>query len=444
MAALQTVTDVSLVPDSLLSAQCMKPALCTGKSQESVQNQHLQQAQCIGDALRSKLKELEGCTTGDIQALFEIIDALQATLSAALACTTSPPTVADSACSETSEGSDAPSSNPADADPLSFLAHGGCQVTASSVGANAGLLFPGWGSEYVLMLSDCRSLPGVVRMLAKANNILGCNILEICLKGPGARLADPRYSQPALFIAGLAAFEKLHRQDKELAESFRAVTGFGIGVYTALCVAGVISFEDGLSLARTIGEVAAASAVPSHGFVTIMGLPKSVVSGLCARAARMAGGSALCEVVLDLTPICKGCAGTAEAISHLRNLAKRAGAHWVRQESRHGALHTRLMKSHQEKVGEALREVLPRMSPPRCECYSVLTGLPMGPGTSPAEIVRDLTEFWTRPVSYEVVVKNMIKDGVTQFFELGPQTRWKDIMAFIDNNACKTMRNIQV
>ncbi|KDD73370.1 hypothetical protein H632_c2247p0, partial [Helicosporidium sp. ATCC 50920] len=66
-------------------------------------------------------------------------------------------------------------------------------------------LFPGQGSQAVGMLKESASIPAVQAMLATAEKVLGYDLLALCQSGPREKLDDTRYSQPALFVAGLAA-----------------------------------------------------------------------------------------------------------------------------------------------------------------------------------------------------------------------------------------------
>jgi len=49
-----------------------------------------------------------------------------------------------------------------------------------------GLIFPGEGSQYVGMLKDVKDLPKVARMLDEAKEILGFDLLDVCINGPDA------------------------------------------------------------------------------------------------------------------------------------------------------------------------------------------------------------------------------------------------------------------
>ena len=83
-------------------------------------------------------------------------------------------------------------------------------------------------------------------MLAKAHTILGYDLLELCQTGPKEKLDDTAYAQPALYVAGLAAVEKLRLESPDTVASCSACAGLSLGEYCALAFAGVISFEEGL------------------------------------------------------------------------------------------------------------------------------------------------------------------------------------------------------
>ena len=70
------------------------------------------------------------------------------------------------------------------------------------------ILFPGQGSQYVGMTAHLTKLPSVMRLFETASEILGYDLLEMCLNGPKAELDRTVHCQPAVFVASLAALEK--------------------------------------------------------------------------------------------------------------------------------------------------------------------------------------------------------------------------------------------
>ena len=98
------------------------------------------------------------------------------------------------------------------------------------------------------MAQDSKDLPAVKAMLEKAKAILGYDLLEVCLAGPKDKLDDTTVAQPALFVAGLAAVERLRSTDPGTVEACSATAGLSLGEYCALVFSGAMSFEDGLKV----------------------------------------------------------------------------------------------------------------------------------------------------------------------------------------------------
>lgn len=68
-------------------------------------------------------------------------------------------------------------------------------------------------------------LPAVQTMLEQAEAVLGYNLLKLCLEGPKEKLDDTVYSQPALYVAGLAAVERLREEDPAAVSKCSATAG---------------------------------------------------------------------------------------------------------------------------------------------------------------------------------------------------------------------------
>lgn len=99
-------------------------------------------------------------------------------------------------------------------------------------------------------MQESKDLPAVKQMLEKAKAILGYDLLEICLNGPKDKLDDTSIAQPALFVAGLAAVERLRSIDPKVVDGCSAAAGLSLGEYCALVFAGAMSFEDGLKVCQ--------------------------------------------------------------------------------------------------------------------------------------------------------------------------------------------------
>jgi len=309
-----------------------------------------------------------------------------------------------------------------------------------------GLLFPGQGSQYVKMLAEVKDIPAVAEMLEKSKAILEWDVLDLCLNGPEERLAETRYTQAAMFIGGLAGLEKLRAEREEAVSQCQVMAGLSLGEYTALCAAGVFTFEDALSLVKLRGEAMqeAAEVGPKGLMLSVAGLDQATLEKLCKDAMKKEGKGAVCQVANSLFPKGFACAGTEKAIKHLEETAMTAGALQAKVLKTSGAFHTSLMQPAATKLGEKLDEIRPRMSPPSVAVYANATASKIAPGTNPDVIVALLKRQLTSSVLWEASVKAMIADGVKEFYEVGPMKQLSAMMKRIDPSVWKSTKNIAV
>src|SRR5437588_12547382 len=97
----------------------------------------------------------------------------------------------------------------------------------------------------------CRALPGAQQLFDQAAKILGYDLLKVCAEGPADKLNSTAVSQPALYVASLAALESLRSREPQAEAECFATAGLSLGEYTALAFAGSLSFADGLRLVPT-------------------------------------------------------------------------------------------------------------------------------------------------------------------------------------------------
>mmetsp|Transcript_11413 Transcript_11413/g.28348 ORF Transcript_11413/g.28348 Transcript_11413/m.28348 type:complete len:414 (+) Transcript_11413:96-1337(+) len=308
------------------------------------------------------------------------------------------------------------------------------------------LLFPGQGSQYVKMLSGVKDMPSVKGMLAQANDILGYDIVQICLEGPEDKLEETRYCQPAMFLGGLAGLEKLRDENAPAVTRCSVMAGLSLGEYTALCAAGVFTFEDGLKLVKLRGEaMQEAATVGDQAMLSVAGLEKAKLQPLCVKCAKEEGASGVCQIANELFPNGFSVGGTKKAIDALKAEAEKAGALQAKILKTSGAFHTPLMKPAQDKLAEALEETLPRMKSPMHTVWMNASSEPLHPGCTPEEIVALLKKQLTNPVLWEQSMKKVIKDAaISEFYEVGPMKQLKAMMKRIDLGAWKKTTNVEV
>lgn len=309
------------------------------------------------------------------------------------------------------------------------------------------LVFPGQGSQYVGMLKEAQDIPAVQDMLQKANEILGWDVLDLCLNGPEEKLEETKHCQPCMFIGGLAGVEKLRIEKPECAGNPTFVAGLSLGEYTALCAAGVFSFEDGLKLVKLRGEAmqeAATSGTSKQKMLSVTGLDNEKLRELCAEAKEEEGPGAVASVANALFPNGFSLGGSEQAINILKEKCENAGALQAKLLKTGGAFHTEFMQPAQVKLNEALDEVFPKMKPPKTTIYMNATSEAVKAGSSVGVIVENLKKQLTNTVLWEPSVQKMIKVGITEYYECGPMKQLKAMMKRIDQDVWKTTTNVDI
>ena len=226
------------------------------------------------------------------------------------------------------------------------------------------ILFPGQGSQFVGMGYNVIDSPNVKQMFTIAKQILGYDLLDLCLNGPIETLNMTQYSQPAIFVTSLAAVEYLRETKLGDVESCVATAGFSVGELAALVFAGSMSFEDGLRLVKIRAEAMqyASELVPSAMITVIFNADARIKFGCtaakewCIRKG-IEPELAVCSIANYLFPHCKVIAGHEEAISFLQMNAKDFGFKRTKRLPVSGAFHTSLMAPAREVVRRALNQI---------------------------------------------------------------------------------------
>jgi len=255
------------------------------------------------------------------------------------------------------------------------------------------------------------NLPAAKALFDYASAILGYDLLEVCTNGPAEKLNATNISQPAIFVASMAALEQLKATDSAALEGVTNTAGLSLGEYTALTFAGAITFADALTVVKARGEAmqAAAEATPS-GMVAVLAIDVPDVEALVIEA-RSAG---VLEIANYLCPGNTVISGSAAAIEKACQLAE-LKQYRVAKLAVAGAFHTSLMKPADERLAEALAGITIHM--PRIPVWS---NVDAKPHTDPTEIRALLVKQVLSPVLWEATLRGLLESGTTKFYEIGP------------------------
>ncbi len=274
------------------------------------------------------------------------------------------------------------------------------------------ILCPGQGAQVIGMGADFyERSPAAREVFDAANEVVGFDLKSLCFTGPDTRLNQTDVGQPAIYVTSIAAYRAAVVAGVIGEVGRQQYAGLSLGEYTALHLAGVFGFEDGLKLVAARGRYMqeAAQATPS-GMVAIMGADEAAVTTLCADAAQgevlvLANFNAPGQIVVS---------GSQGACDRLVSAA-RAGTFKAVPLTVAGAFHSPIMQPAAEKMRAELDRVT--FHSPRATVYSNVTSEPHADVDS---IKRLLVDQIVKPVRWEQTMQKIAPTVDARFVELAP------------------------
>ena len=280
-------------------------------------------------------------------------------------------------------------------------------------------VFPGQGSQKTGMgqslyneIVDSRAL------FKKANEILNFDITELMFEGTSEDLLQTRVTQPAIFIHSviLALTTKSFNPD--------VCAGHSLGEFSALAASNSISFEDGLKLVSIRANAMQKACQNTQGtMAAILGLPDDIIESTC---------NDVDGIVKPANYNCPGqlvISGEIKAVEKACEILKEKGARRALILPVSGAFHSELMSSAADELKKGIDET--EFRKPDCPIYQNFTGKPE---QDPSKIKINLLRQLTGAVLWNQSINKMIKDGVKEFYEVGPGNTLQGLIRKIDRN----------
>jgi len=269
------------------------------------------------------------------------------------------------------------------------------------------IVFAGQGAQAVGMGKDLADASPACRALfEKADEVLGFKISKLCFEGPIEELTKSSNCQPAIFVMSTACWKAF--SDKAGSVPVKGTAGLSLGEWSALHMAGALTFEDTLRVLQARGRfMQEACEEKKGGMVSVIGLAEDKLKEVCSKAGvEIANLNSADQTVLS---------GEFTAIQAAEKLAKEAGAKKTIVLNVAGAFHSKLMASAAGKLNDFLAKV--QIQQPRIPVVANATGMPHG---GPEDIRREMVKQVTSSVRWISCVNWFKDNGVTDYVECGP------------------------
>lgn len=285
-------------------------------------------------------------------------------------------------------------------------------------------LFAGQGSQIVGMAKDFYDHCLESRKLMDSFTC-DYDIKKLCFEGPQETLNDTAYAQSSIVAASLTILEAI----KTKGIQGDVCAGLSLGEYSALCYASAMDAQSAIDIVRQRG-ILMVNALPAGttGMSAVLGLSAEKIEEVC-EAIQSKG------LVLEIANYnCPGqivVTGQKEALKQAEALLLEKGARRVLPLSVSGAFHSSLLQNASLELEKVLQQS--KLSLPKLSVYHNISG-DKETVNSTEDLIEILKQQICHSVRFEQTIRNMIRDGVDTFVEIGPGKTLSGFVRKIDRS----------
>jgi [acyl-carrier-protein] S-malonyltransferase len=279
--------------------------------------------------------------------------------------------------------------------------------------------FPGQGSLEAGMGRDIvEAVPEAREVFRRGSEASGLDLEQLCFEAPIEQLVETEVQQPALVATSLAVLAALRARG--IKPDY--VVGHSVGEFAALAAAGAMEVDDAIALVRERG-LAMAEAARQHpgSMAAILGLEDEVVERLCRNILGVWPANYNCpgQVVVS---------GENNAVEECCLEAQREGARRTVKLQVSGAFHSPLVARAADRLRPAIERV--RFSEPAAPFMSTVTARIEDAQRLSTLLVDQLTA----PVRFTQAARELAREGVKTFVEVGPGNVLSGLVRRIDRS----------
>ena len=280
-------------------------------------------------------------------------------------------------------------------------------------------MFPGQGSQYIGMGKEFYdNFECAKKVFDKASEITGLDVAAMCFE-ENEKINITEYTQVCMLTVEAALFAVL----EEKGITYDLTAGLSLGEYGALIASGAMSMEDAFAIVRKRG-IYMQNAVPEGGGMSaVIGLDASVIEDACKEVMDNKDMYDKADSALPFTvsvanynnPKQSVITGRKDAVQAAGKILEEKGALKVVELNVSGPFHSALLEGAGEQLAEALKDI--ELNDVKVPYIANVTAEYV---TDKNDIKELLKKQVSSSVKWQQSLELMIKDGVDEFYEIGP------------------------